>query len=970
MVREGTALPGRAASRRVPSGRVFALALFTGFFLLGVAFTYPLGYHLTDALPYAAVPNPGHELIWRAHGDYLQFYYYLWLFREGLLGRAPLLRDPYQFATGDPPWNLPGSFIPLGLLYTGLAPLGTLTAYNLLVLLSFPFSGLAMAAWLHRVTGSWLAGTVGGLVYALAPYRLGALLGGQPAGMAYPVLPLVLLGVEGALAGRWAGGLLAGASLLALALLDPHFVYFTGFLLPLYVAIRWLAPAWTPRFLAAGGLGGWGVAGLGVLLGAVAAWAWERTGLVSLGLAGTLVGAALATVVIGWQVLALLLWRISGATPEGAARQALWCLAPLALLAGVVSAPGWGPALAALSLGFVVALVGWRCAAVRPFPNPGRCLMAARPWLVLLLLAGLGVGYLATLKGTVLAESLAAGRTLHEIRLFAPRPADLLQRVNPHGNQAVYPGAVAVLLAALGAVTARRQEPGRSALLMAATGLTALAVLLSLGPSLRAFPLYEVAYRLVPFFGFMRQPAKFQVLVALGLGLLAGVGAGRLAAARGRWGRWLPALAVFGLLLDYHPGRPIGLSVLPTSGPVYQLLQRASGKVLFLPLWPGDSAWSSVYLYTTTLTRTSMLNGYSPLVSRHYVQEVARPLESLNWGELRPDQAEQLRRLGVELVVLDRGVFPPKVSPFPSALTLARLTASPWLEPVRSENPLWVFRLRASARAGAAPAAITSPQGVFYEAEWLPRQVGTVIDQAGASGGKLVAVEHGAPGFITFGPYRVLPPGRYRTVFRLAGHARVEVAVEKGTRVLTHRLVTSPPEPLGDVSLDYALSTGEAVEFRVFWPGRRPLRVDYVYTTFADQQDPAPAFEVEALAHALEERRDAGASGGVAGSTTPLAPKDAVLSGPYRRYPAGQYVAAFRLKVEPPTPQGVAWVGVREAYGRELVGREVRGEEVGAGYAEIPVPFALATPRVLEFPVIYRGGTVLSLDRISVRRAD
>lgn len=938
------------ANRRSPPARRLALALAVGFLLLGLGFTYPLVDHLTEALPYASVPSPGHELVWRAHGDYLQFYYYLWLFKEGLLGRAPPLRDPYQFATGDPIWSLPGSFIPVSALFALLAPLGDLTAYNVLVLLSFPFTGLAMAAWLQRVTGSWLAGTVGGLIYALAPYRLGALLGGQPAGMAYPLLPLVLLGVEGALAGRRGGGLLAGVSLLALALLDPHFVFFAGFLVPLYIAVRWLAPAWTPGFLAVGHLGGLAVGGLGVLLGAVAAWAWERTGPVSPGLAGALIGAALALVLIGWQAVALLLWRITGTTQQGAARRALWCLAPLALLAGLVPAPGQGPVLAALSLGLVVVLVGWRCAAGSA-PTRGRLLIeVGRAWLPFLLLAGLGVGYMASLKSGVLPEAVGAGRTLQEVQLFAPRLADLLQRVNPHSGQAVYPGAVAVALAMLGLAVARHLESRLRTLLVATAGLTALALLFSLGPSLRVFPLYELAYRVVPFFGLMRQPAKFQVLVGLGLGLLAGVGASRLAAARGRW-RWLPALAVLGLLLDYHPGRPIGLSALPASGPVYQLLQRASGKVLFLPLWPGDSAWSSVYLYATTLTRTPMLNGYSPLVSQRYAREIARPLESLNWGELRPDQVERLRELGVDLVVLDTGVFPPKVSPFPSTFTLARLRASPWLDLVLAENPFRVFRLRETARGQGAPEAITSPQGVFYEAEWLPREVGRVIDAPEASGGRLAAVETGRPGFVTYGPYRILPPGRYRTVFRLAGPARVEVAAEEGTRLLAERTVATEPDALQDVSLNYTLATGEAVEFRVFWPGGEPLRVDYVYTTFADQADPALEFDVEVIGHAL-------------------APRDNLLSGPYRRYPTGRHVAVFRLKVEPRTSGVVARVGVREAYGRELAGREVLGSEGAGGFTEVQVPVVLAAPRVLEFSVLYRGGAMVTVDRISVHRAD
>ncbi len=968
-MRERTALLGRAASRRSPAVLLW-LVLAVSFALVGFAFTAPLLGHLTEALPYAAVPTPGHELVWRAQGDYLQFYYYLWLFKEGLLGRAPLLRDPYQFATGGPWWNLPGSFIPLGLLFTLLAPLGHLAAYNLLLLLSFPFTGLAMAAWVRRVTGSWLAGAVGGLVFALGPYRLGALLGGHPAGVAYSLLPLVLLGAEGALAGRFRGGLLAGVSLLALALLEPHFFYFMGLLLPLYVLVRRLAPAWTPRLLRVGQLGWLAVVGLGVALGAVVAAAWERTGPVSIGLAGTLVAVAVVVVLIGWQGAALALWVRTGAPPERAARQGLFGLVPLALVAGAGVLPGWGRPLTALALALVAGLVGWRCRADRLRPDPWPALRGAGIWLSVVLLAGLGVGYLLVLKSLALSESMAAGRTLHEIRLFSPQPLDLLQRVSPHGGRAIYPGAVAVVLAGLGMAGARRQGPGLRALLLAATALTGLALLLSIGPSLRALPLYEVAYRLVPFFGLMRQPAKFQVLVALGLGLLAGVGASRLAGEPRRWGRWLPVLAMAGLLLDYHPGRLAGLSVLPASGPSYQTIHHASGKVLYLPLWPGDSAWSSVYLYAATLTRTPMLNGYSPLVTNRYVREVARPLESLNWGELRPDQAEQLRRLGVEWVVLDRGVFPPKVSPFPSTLTLARLRASPWLDPIGADNPLWIFRLRASPRAPTPTETLTSPQGVFYEAEWLPRQVGTVIDQAEASGGKLVAVEHGDPGFITFGPYRILPPGRYRTVFRLAGPARVEVTARKGTTILAARTVPEGAGALGDVSLDYALLTGEGVEFRVFWPGGAPTRVDYVYTTFADQTDPAPAFEVEALAHALEERPDSEASGGVAGVTTPLTPTDTVLSGPYRRYPAGRYVAAFRLKAHPPTPGTVAWVGIREAYGRELAGREVSGAEGGRGYREVEVSFTLPTPRVLEFPVISRGRATVSLDRISVRRAD
>ena len=45
-------------------GRGAAVGLFLLFLLLGVAFTAPLVRHLRHALPYAAVPTPGRELVY------------------------------------------------------------------------------------------------------------------------------------------------------------------------------------------------------------------------------------------------------------------------------------------------------------------------------------------------------------------------------------------------------------------------------------------------------------------------------------------------------------------------------------------------------------------------------------------------------------------------------------------------------------------------------------------------------------------------------------------------------------------------------------------------------------------------------------------------------------------------------------------------------------------------------------------
>src|SRR5262249_60480036 len=64
--------------------------------------------------------------------------------------------------------------------------------------------------------------------------------------------------------------------------------------------------------------------------------------------------------------------------------------------------------------------------------------------------------------------------------------------------------------------------------------------------------------------------------------------------------------------------------VLPRTpdNPVYGLLQTEARRVLYLPIWPGDSAWSSIYLYNVTRTRVPMLNGHFPLLPRRDVTAV------------------------------------------------------------------------------------------------------------------------------------------------------------------------------------------------------------------------------------------------------------------------------------------------------------------------------------------------------------
>ncbi len=128
-------------------------------------------------------------------GDHLQTAWSLWLPGHQLArGEAPWL-DPYSFQPAvEPRVNFAGW--PFALVFGPLeALLGTVAGWNAFVLLTYVGAGGFAALWLRSLGLGLGAALVGGLAFALAPYRVaqstGHLLG--PISM---LLPLALYGIE------------------------------------------------------------------------------------------------------------------------------------------------------------------------------------------------------------------------------------------------------------------------------------------------------------------------------------------------------------------------------------------------------------------------------------------------------------------------------------------------------------------------------------------------------------------------------------------------------------------------------------------------------------------------------------------------------------------------------------------------------------------------------------------------------
>ena len=698
---------------------------------------------------------------------------------------------------------------------------------------------------------------------------------------------------------------------------------------------------------------------------------FPAAGLAAYGLARQLTqdAAAAVAVGVGFALLPMRLEPLFGGHPAGFALAlvpaALWGL-DVALTQGrLAGGLGGGAALVALGMlepqyTYLAAALILAHAGIRLALGPARRLPLG-PLAAFGLLALIAGAWVLMLQQAFVAGSIAdAGRRIEEVRLFSRGVPGLAE-------PARYGGLALAALAGVG-LWARGRAGDRSLRLLYGVVL-ALGILLSVGPTIARFPLYQALHRWVPFFAMIRNPEKLQLLTSVAAIVLGALGARAVLARVGPGRRRLAAagglLAL--VLVATPPWHGIAFARFGDS-PVYATLRQEASRVLYLPVWPGDSAPSGLYLYAVTRTRIPMINGYSPLVPRQYVRDVFMPLEALNVGDLGLGEAEALRRLAVSHVVVDRAGFPPQVSPYPSRFTIDGLRASPTLALRQVADPLWLFRVTG---AGPDPIRRTSPVGLFYEAERQNHETGAVVSLPDASGGHIVVGRPGmAPGFLTFGPYRPLPAGAYVARFRVRGHGlRLDVATDRGQRILAERAVDPGPAWV-DEALPFVVEHARPLEFRVSWNGQQEAAVDWMVAVAAERPELEPVYEVEALPHRLGEREDPAASGGWAARADPVESlRGELLGGPARLFPPGRYQIAVRLRAEGAGRGPLVRLSVTEPAGRTLAARVVDAMEVPPGaYREVTLDFALDRPAVLEFPVAYLGDVGVLFDRVTVTR--
>ncbi len=191
-----------------------------------------------------------------AAGDHLQAVYRFWLVGHRLEQGATPWLDPYSFQPLVEPQTVLAGW-PFGLLFWPLeAAFGPVVAWNLLLLGTIVAAGAFTYGWLRALALPPVAAALGGLAFALAPYRL-AQSGVHLLAWVAVFLPLALLAYERARSSPrpralHAWGALAAAALVSVPLSgQPHLALGVVPLVAVYAALRFAptAAAW-----AAGGL--------------------------------------------------------------------------------------------------------------------------------------------------------------------------------------------------------------------------------------------------------------------------------------------------------------------------------------------------------------------------------------------------------------------------------------------------------------------------------------------------------------------------------------------------------------------------------------------------------------------------------------------------------------------------------------------------------------------------------------------
>jgi len=306
-------------------------------------------------------------------------------------------------------------------------------------------------------------------------------------------------------------------------------------------------------------------------------------------------------------------------------------------------------------------------------------------------------------KGTNVEE----GRDTEEVAIFSPEWEEIYERSGWGGLAETYLGPVFLVLIVAGAGVAlwkafgpkRNPEERAPALLLAGLVVTLVVItLVATGPN---HPMGGIWWartlRIFPPLSKLRQPAKIYLLLPAFISLMFALSLKGLP--KGWAQRLLPPVLCLAVAISFVARITPHLCILADRSPAYEAVAADADtpRALVLPLWPGDSHWSSVYVYFAMREQLRLVNGYRPSRNLAYMEEIFEVYHPFNQGDIPAEKLDALLERGITHLLLHENAFPEKVSPFSVGNTLNILLTHPRLELLKQSGPVWAFRIQPGA---------------------------------------------------------------------------------------------------------------------------------------------------------------------------------------------------------------------------------------------------------------------------------
>jgi hypothetical protein len=592
------------------------------------------------------------------------------------------------------------------------------------------------------------------------------------------------------------------------------------------------------------------------------------------------------------------------------------------------------------------------------------------------------LGYMIYIKTTVISTSIAhAGRTFEEIRLFSPSIHHVFRRINPDGEKCIYIGVIALIFIFLGIAKRifvhfkHRNLPQNFPFTFYLLTFF-ITLLLSLGPNLTIFPLYKICYKIIPFFSMPRATARIFMFTLLSASLLAGYGIKALTDLfrKKTLQHLIICISILLICTDFYTFPKIGLCRLDKGNRTYEYIKNSFPKnpLLEIPLWPGEASWTGIYQYFTTIYRTPIINGYSPFVTKQYIDEIFWPLVSINMGMINTEQYELLKKLDIKYINLHEEAYPQKVNPFPFKIALDNLNKSPYIRFVLKDGPMYLFEvLEKPSNKPLMKYTLPSKVGIFFECEYMPHRVGNITEDKTASENLSLFADQPVtePQHMVFGPWQLFPPGKYKILFRTktemkqsAGKvATLEVSTDQGKKTLISKDISgdNPSGEYEDHLLHFALDKLTVLEFRIIYYGTGPIWADYIYLLCEEENDPELLYYAKDLFHTGREIDS------IVSAIPNLDPPGKFVFGPYRKYPDGKYKIGFNLKAGKTSNETGAILKVKSPYS-DIPKVSLSLQDIPVEYTTYFLELRLENPSVLEFQIEFTGKIPIFVDSIKI----